>query len=119
MQGDSALGRALGVVRDLRKRSALNAAQSPNTLRPYLVEEVLELDHAIESGDPMQLREEVGDMLLHVAFQIVLAEERSQFNAESVVRALEQKMQRRHAHLTSGTTAIPPRRDSWERSKRR
>jgi nucleoside triphosphate diphosphatase len=119
MQGDSALGRALALVRNLRKRSPWNAAQTPNTLRPYLVEEVLELDHAIASGDPLQLREEVGDMLLHLAFQIVLAEERSQFDAESVVRALEQKMQRRHSHLTGGTASVPARRDSWERSKRR
>ena len=116
MQGDSALGRVLALVRDLRKRSAWSAAQTPYTLRPYLVEEVHELDHAIASGDPLQLREELGDMLLHLAFQIVLAEERSQFDAETVVRALEQKMRRRHAHLT-GTEAATP--ESWERRKRR
>src|SRR5574341_750870 len=78
MQGDSALGRVLALVRELRKRSPWNAAQTPYTLRPYLIEEVLELDHAIASGDPLQLREELGDMLLHLSFQIVLAEERSQ-----------------------------------------
>lgn len=119
MQGDSALGRAMALVRELRKRSPWNAAQTAYTLRPYLVEEVLELDHAIASGDPMQLREEVGDMLLHLAFQIVLAEERSQFDAETVVRSLEEKMRRRHTHLTSGVAAVPAARDSWERAKRR
>jgi MazG family protein len=116
MQGDSALGRVLALVRDLRKRSSWSAAQTPQTLRPYLVEEVHELDHAIASGDPLQLREELGDMLLHLAFQIVLAEERSQFDAEAVVRALEQKMRRRHAHL-DGTEAVAI--ESWERRKRR
>ena len=119
MQGDSALGRVLALVRELRKRSPWNAAQTPYTLRPYLVEEVLELDHAIASGDPLQLREELGDMLLHLSFQLVLAEERSQFDAETVVRTLEQKMRRRHAWLLGGQ---PPtaatQRDSWERSKR-
>ncbi|MGH7537726.1 MAG: nucleoside triphosphate pyrophosphohydrolase [Gemmatimonadales bacterium] len=116
MQGDSALGRVLALVRELRKRSPWSGVQTPFTLRPYLVEEVLELDHAIASGDPLQLREELGDMLLHLSFQIVLAEERSQFDAETVVRALEQKVRRRHAHLT-GDGAAPA--DSWERSKRR
>jgi MazG family protein len=120
MQGDSALGRVLALVRELRKRSPWNAAQTTYTLRPYLVEEVLELDHAIASGDPLQLREELGDMLLHLSFQIVLAEERSQLDAETVVRALEQKMRRRHAQVFgdraagSGTAT-----ESWERRKRR
>jgi MazG family protein len=118
MQGDSALGRVLALVRELRKRSPWNGAQTPHTLRPYLVEEVLELDHAIASGDPLQLREELGDMLLHLSFQIVLAEERSQFDAEAVVRALEQKMRRRHAQLFGDQTAGPAN-ESWERRKRR
>lgn len=118
MQGDSALGRVLALVRELRKRSPWNAAQTPETLRPYMVEEVLELDHAIASGDPLQLREELGDMLLHLSFQIVLAEERSQFDAETVVRSLEQKMRRRHAWLLGGKPTKGAKMDSWERSKR-
>lgn len=116
MQGDSALGRVLAVVRDLRMRSSWSAAQTPLTLRPYLIEEVHELDHAIASGDPLQLREELGDLLLHLAFQIVLAEERSQFDAEAVVHALEDKLRRRHAHLTGREAA---QLESWERRKRR
>lgn len=116
MQGDSALGRVLGVVRELRQGSTWSAAQTPQTLRPYLVEEVHELGHAIASGDPLQLREELGDMLLHLAFQIVLAEERGQFDAEAVVGALEQKMRRRHAPLSGREGGAL---ESWERRKRR
>ncbi|HEY6852670.1 MAG TPA: hypothetical protein VI139_00370, partial [Gemmatimonadales bacterium] len=48
---DQALGRALALVRDLRARCPWDAAQTPDTLRPYLVEEALELDQAIRSGD--------------------------------------------------------------------
>src|SRR3990170_2839309 len=102
MQGDSALGRALTLVRDLRARCPWDRAQTPQTLRPYLVEEVLELDQAIQSDDPEALRDELGDVLLHLAFQIVIAEERSQFNAEAVTRGLEQKMRRRHPDLFAG-----------------
>src|SRR6185436_12169582 len=124
MQGDSALGRALALVRDLRTRCPWDRAQTPQTLRPYLVEEALELDHAIQSDDPEALRDELGVVLLHLAFQIVIAEERSQFNAEVVVRGLEEKMKRRHPDLFSGTKGIGERgstsdHDNWERNKRR
>jgi MazG family protein len=117
MQGDSALGRALGLVRDLRARCPWDRAQTPQTLRPYLVEEVLELDHAIQTDDPAALRDELGDVLLHLAFQIVIAEERSRFNAEVVTRGLEEKMWRRHPHLYEGQAAAD--HDWWERVKRR
>ncbi|MBI2536407.1 MAG: hypothetical protein HYW06_05470 [Gemmatimonadetes bacterium] len=72
MQEPSALGRAVLLVRDLRKRCPWDGAQTPETLRPYLVEEVLELDHALGQGDPGAIRDELGDLLLHLAFQIVL-----------------------------------------------
>ena len=117
MQGDSALGRALSLVRDLRTRCPWDGAQTPQTLRPYLVEEALELDHAIQSDDPEALRDELGDVLLHLAFPIVIAEERSQFNAEVVTRSLEEKMWRRHPHLYAGAQGAD--HAGWELVKRR
>jgi MazG family protein len=86
-------------------------------LRPYFVEESLELDHAIQSDDPEALRDELGDVLLHLAFQIVIAEERSQFNAEVVTRSLEEKMWRRHPHLFAGAKGDD--HINWELVKRR
>ncbi len=118
MQGDSALGRALVLVRSLRAGCAWDRAQTPQTLRPYLVEEVLELDQAIRVGDPIALRDELGDLLLHLAFQIVIAEERSQFNAETVTRGLEQKMRRRHPDLFAGRQTGTDH-ENWEHNKRR
>jgi MazG family protein len=117
MQGDSALGRALGLVRELRARCAWDGAQTSQTLRPYLIEEALELDHAIKTGDPEALRDELGDVLLHLAFQIVIGEERSQFDAELVTKAIEQKMWRRHPHLFAG--APQDDHETWELTKRR
>jgi len=96
---DAALARALALVRDLRARCPWDGAQTPDTLRPYLVEEALELDQAIADGAPERRREELGDVLLHVAFQVVIAEERREFDAEAVTRGLEEKMWRRHPHL--------------------
>lgn len=99
MQESSALGRIVDLVRDLRRRCPWDRAQTPQTLRPYLMEEVFELDHALGEGDPTAIRVELGDLLLHVAFQIVLAEERGDFGAEDLTRQVEEKMWRRHPHL--------------------
>ncbi len=117
MAGDAALARALTLVRDLRARCPWDRIQTRATLRPYLVEEALELDQALRDGEPAALQDELGDLLLHLAFQIVIGEERREFDAESVTHALEQKMWRRHPHLFAG--AEHPDHAGWERVKRR
>src|SRR5690242_13634707 len=114
---DSALARALALVRDLRARCPWDYTQTRATLRPYLVEEALELDQALRSDDPVALRDELGDLLLHLAFQIVIGEERSEFDAETVTRALERKMWRRHPHLFGDSPT--PDHEGWEGVKKR
>lgn len=114
MQDNSALGRAMATVRDLRKRCAWDRAQTRETLRPYLIEEVLELDHALGEGNAAQIRGELSDLMLHLAFQLVLAEELGEFTASEVADELEGKMRRRHPHLFDLGDAEP-----WEHIKRR
>ena len=104
----------MAVVRDLRVRCEWDRVQTRETLRPYLVEEVLELDQAIGSGDATGIREEMGDFLLHLAWQLVLAEELGEFTAAELAQATEAKMQRRHPHLFD----LGPR-GAWEEVKRR
>jgi nucleoside triphosphate diphosphatase len=114
MQDNSALGRAMTMVRDLRNRCAWDRAQTRETLRPYLVEEVLELDHALGEGQAGEIRAELGDLLLHLAFQLVIAEELGEFTGDEVAGELEKKMRRRHPHLFELGDAEP-----WEDIKRR
>jgi MazG family protein len=102
------------MVRDLRARCPWDRAQTRETLRPYFVEEMLEVDHAIAEGDPERIRDEMGDFLLHLAWQLVLAEERGEFSADDVAETMERKMRRRHPHLFD----IGPQ-EPWERIKRR
>ena len=102
------------MVRDLRSRCPWDRAQTRETLRPYLVEEVLELDQALGEGNPEPIRDELSDLLLHLAFQLVIAEERREFVAADVAERLEQKMRRRHPHLFALGEA-----EAWERIKRR
>ncbi len=89
MQENSALGRALDMVRDLRARCPWDRAQTRETLRPYLVEEVLELDEALGEADPQSIRDELSDLLLHLAWQIVIGEEKGEFTADDVAEGLE------------------------------
>jgi len=102
------------MVRDLRKRCPWDRVQTRETLRPYLVEEVLELDQALVAGDPARLRDEMGDFLLHLAWQLVLAEELGDFTPDQVAEDLVAKMRRRHPHLFDLGPAEP-----WEHLKRR
>jgi len=111
---DASLGRALALVRDLRARCPWDMAQTPESLRPYLVEEALELDQAIGAGDVPHIQAELGDLLLNLAFQIVIAEERGWFGAENVTRGLEEKMWRRHPHLFG----LGEKPKTWESTKR-
>src|SRR2546429_8511380 len=114
---DAAFARALALVRDLRARCPWDHAQTRETLRPYLVEEALDLDQALKGGEPVELRDELGDLLLHLAFQIVIGEERRELDAETVTRALEERMWRRHPRLFG--TADRPDHETRERTKRR
>jgi nucleoside triphosphate diphosphatase len=93
------LDRALALVRFLRANCPWDAAQTPRSLLPYLLEEAHEVAEAVADGDDAHLPGELGDLLLNVAFQIVVAEERGAFDAQRVVQVLEDKMRRRHPHL--------------------
>ena len=93
------LDRALALVRFLRDNCPWDAAQTPRSLVPHLLEEAHEVVDAIHADDTDALRGELGDLLLNLAFQVVLAEEAGTFDAEAVTQAIEEKMARRHPHL--------------------
>jgi MazG family protein len=99
-------------MRDLRKRCEWDAAQTHESLRPYLIEEAHELDDAIRLGGDALLREELGDLLLQVLFHSVLAEERGAFALTDVAQGLITKMKARHPHLYGDAA-----REPWEKMK--
>lgn len=104
--------RSLDLVRFLRAGCPWDAGQTPTSLLPYLLEEAHEVAEAVSDADDALLAKELGDLLMNVAFQTVLAEERGAFTAEDVVSRLEEKMRRRHPHLYG----LGPQRD-WETLK--
>ena len=102
----------LALMLDLRARCEWDAAQTHETLRPYLIEEAHELDDAIRTQDDKLMREELGDVLLQVLFHSVLAEERGAFSFGDVATGLITKMKGRHPHLYGDSA-----REPWERMK--
>ena len=112
MQDDTAFGACLDLLRDLRRRCDWDRAQTRETLRPYLREEVAELDEALAGGDEERIAAELGDLVLHLCFQLVIAEERGTFTLGDVADTLTRKMRRRHPHLFAGEP-----KPEWERVK--
>ena len=112
MQEKAGLPESLELMKDLRKRCEWDAAQTHESLRPYLIEEAYEVDDAIRAGNDTLLREELGDLLLQVLFHSVVAEERGAFDFGDVAEGFLAKMKSRHPHLYEGGP-----RQSWEGMK--
>src|SRR5688500_11646640 len=93
--------------------------QTPRSLLPYLLEEAHEVAHAVEAGDDHAATDELGDLLLHLAFQIVIAEEESRFDMGAVAGGLIAKMVRRHPHVFGDAEYQGQGHQAmWERLKR-
>src|SRR4051812_11173361 len=69
------------------------------TIAPYTIEEAYEVADAIESGEPQQIRNELGDLLFQVVFHARMAEERGWFDFDAVATAIHDKLVRRHPHV--------------------
>ena len=102
----------LALMRDLRRRCDWDAAQTHETLRPYLIEEAHEVDEALMEGNDARLREELGDLLLQILFHAVIAEERGAFGMHDVAAGFVTKMKGRHPHLYGDGV-----KQSWEKMK--
>jgi MazG family protein len=73
--------------------------QSHSTLRTYLIEEAYEVLDALDSGDDAKFADELGDLLLQVLFHAQIAAEENRFAINDVIRAIHDKMVRRHPHV--------------------
>ncbi len=97
--GPGTLDRAVKLVRFLRENCPWDAEQTAESLIPHLLEETHEVVDAIRDGRPQDVEGELGDLLLNLAFQIVVAEESGTMDSHSVYARLEEKMIRRHPHV--------------------
>jgi tetrapyrrole methylase family protein/MazG family protein len=79
--------------------------QTHESLRTYLIEEAYEVLEAMESGDDKKFADELGDLLLQVLFHADIAREDGRFDVVDVIRAIHDKMIRRHPHVFADGTA--------------
>ena len=94
--------------------------QTSRSLKPYLLEEVYELLEAIEADDTQRIRNELGDVLMHLCFQVALARKSGNFDMADVVAAVRDKMIRRHPHVF-GEATFESQKDqlfAWEQIKK-
>ena len=76
--------------------------QTPQTLRPHLLEETYEALAAIDADDPVKMQEEFGDLLLMVAMLTQINSEMGNFTSAAVIRGISTKLIRRHPHVFGG-----------------
>src|SRR5215510_15001245 len=96
------LARLLEIMARLRDRERgcpWDVEQTFQTIAPYTIEEAYEVADAIERNDPRQLCDELGDLLLQVVFHAQMAREAGLFQFEDAVRAISDKLRRRHPHV--------------------
>jgi len=94
--------------------------QTHDSLKRYAIEETYEVVEAIESGDPSQLEDELGDLMLQVLLHAQISSESEGFDIADVCVRLREKLQRRHPHVF-GTTQVSGVDDvltNWEQIKR-
>lgn len=75
------------------------------TIAPYTIEEAYEVADAIARNDLLDLKDELGDLLLQVVYHARMAEEQNAFEFDDVVQSVSEKMIRRHPHVFGGATA--------------
>ncbi len=93
--------------------------QTHESLRPYLLEEAAEAVDALATADPKLMADELGDVLLQVAFHAVVAEEAGTFGYHDIEASIVAKLVRRHPHIFEGVrvTGADEVKRNWDRIK--
>jgi len=95
--------------------------QTPESLTPHLIEETYEVVDAILNNNTENLKEELGDLLLHIIFQAVIASERGQFALDDIIKNINKKLTDRHPHIFDKNYKgdDPSQVKNWELNKKK
>lgn len=84
---------------ELREKCPWDRKQTIHTLRQQTIEELYELADAITESDWQGIKEELGDLLLHILFYSKIGSEQQQFELADVIEGISEKLIRRHPHI--------------------
>jgi XTP/dITP diphosphohydrolase len=125
-ENTTAFQRLVDIMDDLREKCPWDRKQTIGTLRPMTIEETYELADAITDGDWQGIREELGDLLLHIVFYARIGKEQGKFTLAEVIDSICDKLIARHPHIYGDITAqsglVPVKNEedvkrNWEQLK--
>lgn len=114
-----AFGRLLKIMDELREQCPWDRKQTMETLSSLTVEETYELVDAIEQKDLSNIKEELGDIMLHMVFYAKIGDEKGAFDIADSLHAVCDKLIRRHPHIYGDTKVKDDEevKKNWERIK--
>ena len=96
---DAKFNEFVEIVKRLRKECPWDKKQTNDSIKAATIEEAYEVVEAIENKDFEELKNELGDLLLHVVFHTIIAGEKNNFTIDDVISAIREKLIRRHPHV--------------------
>lgn len=109
----------IDIVKRLRKECPWDREQTNDSIKSATIEEAYEVVEAIENKNYNELKKELGDLLLHILFHSIIAEEQKHFTLDDVIDSIQEKLIRRHPHVfgerkVSGSSEV---KKNWEEIK--
>jgi MazG family protein len=114
-----AFDRLVKIMDELREKCPWDKKQTIHTLRQLTIEETYELADAITDADWKGIREELGDLLLHIVFYAKIGTEQNQFTLADAINGVCDKLIARHPHIYSDTVVNDEEdvKKNWEKLK--
>ena len=118
---EDSLSQLIEIVEKLRAPGGCpwDRDQTQASLLPYFLEEIYEVIESVEEGNMELLKEELGDILLHVVFQASIGKENEDFTLQDSLNYVNEKLIRRHPHVFADAKAEGPfhAKQNWEAAK--
>src|SRR4028119_903419 len=99
MSVETSFSKLVQIMDDLREKCPWDKKQTIQSLRQMTLEETYELTDAITENDWQNIKEELGDLLLHIVFYSKIATEENHFTIQDVIEGISKKLVDRHPHI--------------------